>query len=88
MTDTTTIALNGVGPFTLPPLTDLTASMTEDGLALVQGTLPDAGDGRQRFVHIPMRTEYAMQLLVVLRALQKAYDLPIPKGQIVDTRYQ
>ncbi len=86
--DVTAILFEGTGPFTLPPIHQLTVSMTESHQALIQGLLPDVGDGMQRFVHIPLSLESAMLLLALLSAFRNAYDLPLPDGPISDTKLQ
>ena len=85
----TTVLLKGEGPHSFPPIDHPTVSMTEDGMAMIQGRLPMIpGDRTQRFVHIPMTTASAMQLLVLLQQLRQAYSLPMPSGKPSERTYQ
>lgn len=75
---TTRLALEGNGPWTLPPLDRITVAMGESGSCIITGRLPMAGDRIQRYVDIPISTATAMQLLGLLQAFQTHYDLPMP----------
>ena len=86
--DSTVTAFKGPGPFTLPDLTEITVSMTEDKMALIQGMLPEAGGEIQRFVHIPLSLKEAMRLKALLEHFQSVYDLPEPKGTVSERTFQ
>jgi len=86
--DTTASVFTGPGPFTLPNLTEITVTMTEDKMALIQGMLPHAQNETPMFVHIPLSLKETMRLKVLLQRFQDGYDLPEPKGTFSDKTFQ
>ena len=50
--------------------------------------LPQVPGQPQKIVVLPVSAEIAMNLMLVLKRAQKELDLPIPKVQTVDRRFQ
>ena len=88
--DLTVSAFTGPGPFVLPPAGGpIKFIITETpNKYLLEWPLPEVPGQTQKIVQLPVRAEIAMALMLVLERAQKELDLPIPKGQFSDTRYQ
>ncbi len=80
----------GPGPFVLPPAGGpIKFKVTETpNEYLLEWPLPQVPGQTQMIVQLPVRAEIAMALMLVLKRAQKELDLPIPKGQVSDRRFQ
>ena len=88
--DFTVSAFTGPGPFVLPPAggpIKFVITETPNGY-LLEWPLPQVPGQTQKIVQLPVRAEIAMALMLVLERAQKELDLPIPKGQFSDRRFQ
>ena len=86
----TAIKFEGPGPFVLPPAGGaIKYCMSETANEyLLEWPLPQVPGQTQKIVQLPVGVEIAMALMVVLQRAQKELDLPIPKGQVSDRRFQ
>ncbi len=86
----TAMIFKGAGPFVLPPAGGpIKFSKTETpNEYLLEWPLPQVPGQTQKIVQLPVGVEIAMALMVVLQRAQKELDLPIPKGQVSDRRFQ
>ncbi len=91
MADEFTVTMfKGPGPFVLPPAAGpikFSKTETPDGY-LLEWPLPQDPGQTRKIVQLPVRAEIAMALMIVLKKAQKELDLPIPKGQTSDRRFQ
>ena len=93
--EVTGVKFEGTGPFLLPPaggpikfvILETPKETPKD--YQLEWPLPQDHPGQtQRIVQLPVRAEIAMALMIVLKRAQKELDLPIPKGQTSDRRFQ
>ncbi len=92
--EVTVMRFKGAGPFLLPlagghiKFAVIETPKETPNEYQLEWPLPQVPGQPQKIVQLPVRAEIAMTLMLVLKRAQKELDLPIPKVQTVDRRFQ
>lgn len=82
---TTTLQLDGPGPFSIPPLAQpIRVVLASDEMVIIEGNLPET----DKKIQVPLPLQDAMKLLAMLEKLRNALDLPLPEGRIAERHLQ